>query len=1020
MHNANKWKIIALIAAMGFLLAACSDGSGNNDNNDKTKTITVTSEADSGSGTLRQAITDVSANGKIIIGSSVKTIALESRLPTISKNITIEGNGVTITKDGTWTENENSQLMYINGGTVTISRIHFKDGRATDYGAAIRKSGGTLTLESCIFSGNQTTDYGAHGGAIYTIGGTLNVKGCSFYDNKAVTYGGAIFNWSTLNLTGNLFYGNTAERGSVVYNNISSSTNTTSSGYNVVDVILGTGSDKSGWASATGDKTINSIPIIPVNFKLLSGSGAANVITTIPAGYPRTDFYGNTIANGAAAGAVQTTTTSSGYVITLSMNNPEKGSVAVTTPSADEDGLYSGAVTITATMNSGYDFGSWLVDGVDAGTTNPLAITLTKNIQVQAIFAPKIFIVSIYTDAVNSATSEGTLRHALTNVVTGDIIRFGTSKQTIALTRRLPDITKSITIEGNSLTLTKGGTWVEDPISQLMLMSNGTVTMSQIHFKDGRATNNGAAIRKEGGTLTLESCIFSGNQTSANNGVGGAMFNSGTLNVKGCTFYNNKAGSSGGAIYNFSGTLTLTGNLFYGNTAETYPIARPPSSDLITSAGYNVVDVALGTGSDKSGWFDRTGDKTINSLPIAPLSHKLLSSSGAANVITTLPTGYPSVDYYGDTIGNGAAAGAVQSVTASTGFMITLSVNAPQKGSVAITTLPDEDGLYSGEVTIEATVNSGYDFESWLVDGVDAGTTNLLKITPTNHTQVHALFAPDIFMVTLAVDAIYGTEGTLRYAINHAGNGDIIRINTSPKTITLLSRLPTITKNITIEGNGTTLTRTASGGSGTQMMYIEDDVTVTIRQIHFNNGKTTDSGAAIRKTRGTLTVESCIFSENDASSSYSWGGAISNNGGILNVRGCTFYNNKARATGGAIHSNGTVNLIGNLFYGNTGGSAPVINPPFSGAILRSNGYNVVNVPLGTSSNQSGWDAHETDRTFEQLLGSNTTLPFVNTSGFAPLTTGTLHNHITSAPEAFPIKDFNGADRTWPGAPGAVK
>ena len=198
---------------------------------------TVTSGADSGPGTLRHAITNSAANSTIYIDSSVKTINLTSRL-TINKNLTIKGNGVTITRSASWTTiSSSSQLLYISSGTVNISRIHFKDGRAA-YGAAIYKIGGTLTLESCIFSGNQAFDRNASGGAI-SNNGVLNIRGCTFYKNSAVrdwlysnpsAYGGAIYSsGSTLSMIGNLFSGNSASTGYPVLMNSS----TYSGNYNV-------------------------------------------------------------------------------------------------------------------------------------------------------------------------------------------------------------------------------------------------------------------------------------------------------------------------------------------------------------------------------------------------------------------------------------------------------------------------------------------------------------------------------------------------------------------------------------------------------------------------------------------------------------------------------------------------------------------------------------------------------------------------------------------------------------------
>ena len=350
-------------------------------------TYWVTNGADSGQGSLRDAIANAASNSTILIESSVGTIQLTSRL-SISKSLTIAGNGTTITRNPSWTTiDSNSSLLYISDSStaVTINRTHFKDGRAYN-GAAIYISSGSVNLESCIFSGNQTNVYGT----IYNSNNaTLSVKGCTFYGNSA-GIGGAIYNIGSSGITiiGNLFFGNTYDNrygyGPVVTN---SSGNVTSNGYNVVDTLLGAGNYQSGWVGQSTDKTVRSIPISSVSFKLFFGSGAQNVITGRPEGYPTADFYGNPIpATNAAAGAVQAV--ASGYIIELSVNDSSMGSAAITSPEPGIEGLYDGSVIIKATPTglAGYGFQYWLINDNQQNPANPLTISLANNISVQAVF----------------------------------------------------------------------------------------------------------------------------------------------------------------------------------------------------------------------------------------------------------------------------------------------------------------------------------------------------------------------------------------------------------------------------------------------------------------------------------------------------------------------------------------------------------------------------------------------------------------------------------------------------------
>ena len=624
--------------------------------------ITVTAFTDGSAataGTLRYALTNVQDGDTIRftgVTAGTTTIELVSALPTVSKNVTIEGNGVTLTRSAAWTTVDgSSQLLYIYNSssdiTVSISRVHFKNGRATTNGAAVYNNNETVNLESCIFSGNQSTGSSAYGGAIYTYG-TMNVKGCTFYNNSAAYLGGAIFNnRGALTLTGNLFYGNTASNGGqVVYNN---SGTVTSNGYNASQTGFGV-------ASTTGDTTINSLPFTPVSFKLLNGSEAANVITTLPAAYPAADFYGAAISGGAAAGAVQTAV--SGYYLELGVNSDTRGAISAA-PAPDADGIVpAGTVTVTASPAVGHFLAYWLVDGFKNTSPGPLALTITNNnTVVQAVFGT---LVTSFTDATGSAATAGTLRYALTNAQEGDIIRFtGVTPLTTALelSSALPEVSKSLTIEGNGVTLTRSASWnsTGDTSQLLYIYSSSaaiTVNISQVYFKSGRATSYSAAIRNDGETVNLESCIFSVNQTTASSALGGVIYNGGTMAVNGCTFYNNISGYRGGSIYT-AGTLALTGNLFYGNTASNGgPI-------VYHSGGYNVVNLDLGTATTESGWTAATGDNTLTALGITglPLTTATFAPVTELNaVIPSAPADFPAADFSGSARTWPGAPGAVK------------------------------------------------------------------------------------------------------------------------------------------------------------------------------------------------------------------------------------------------------------------------------------------------------------------------------------------------------------------------
>jgi hypothetical protein len=966
----------------------------------------VSSIDDSGPGSLREALTGVIDGGGIVLPAS-QTITLNTPLLQITKSLVIEGNGATLTQSG-FAENSTSQLLIINNNTaeVHISRLHFKGGRTNNYGAGIKTTAGILTLESCIFSDNKASDtqgFGG-GGAIYTYG-NLTVSGCTFYGNSSTSSGGAIYRqYGTVTLTGNIFWGNTAFQHNVVY---SSAGSVISHGYNISDKADGSNATLgSGWTFEAADMQ-TSMPISPLSFKPIKDGEALNVIPTIPADYPVLDFYGVAIpTEQAASGAIQTATATTGYILDYAPIGP--GTINVTGLTLDDDGLISNdsVIILTAQADGNGIFGHWTVDGVKEEAQTPpnaLSVIMNDHKTVRAVF---------YTVVTSSADSgPGSLREALTGVMDGGGIVLPAG-QTITLNAPLPAITKSLVIEGNGTTLTQSN-FATSATSQLLYINSTTaeVRINRLHFKGGRATNSGAAIFNNGGRLTLESCIFSNNKTSANNAYGGAIYTFGAtafITVSGCAFYGNSAGtagaSQGGAIYCNGGTVNLTGNVFWANTAVQHNVVY----GSVISGGFNVSDKA--DGSDAvlgSGWTFTATDSQAPSLPISPLSFKAIKGSDDLNVITTIPVNYPTVDFYGTAIpAENAAAGAAQTATAGTGYFLDYAFIGP--GAVYDGGTMDDDGLRANGSKAILTAQAASDgiFMYWTVDGIkESEQSPQLTVTMDDHKIVQAVF---YFAVTNIGNS---GPGSLREVLGSMVDGDVILLPAG-QTITLNTPLPTITKSIIIEGNGATLIQNGFTESPTSQLLFITSGKLHISRLHFKGGRATNYGAAIRST-GTLTLESCIFSNNRTSASNAQGGAIfiSGNAAALIVSGCTFHGNSAGSAnttrGGAIFgSAGTVTLTGNVFWENTAVQGNVM---YGNASITSKGHNVSDKASGTTSDASGWNFINSDA---QLSGLSFDADFKPSHESLPA----IPSPPVGDPGLFPLCYFDGTIRgTAPGA-----
>src|SRR5262249_13967341 len=176
----------------------------------------------------------------------------------------------------------------------------------------------------------------------------------------------------------------------------------------------------------------------------------------------------------------------------------------------------------------------------------PRSVTRLEALEDRTLLS--VCLVDRLTDLGEGKGFVGDLRYCIEQTQDKDSIQFAV-KGTINLTRALPDLTRSISIEG------PGADLLTVQQRRIPVSSTATVSIS------GLTLSNGSGITNLGGTLTIS------NSTISRNGSyfgGGGIFNSGTLTVSNSTISRNWGGELGGGIDN-QGTLTINNSTISEN-----------------------------------------------------------------------------------------------------------------------------------------------------------------------------------------------------------------------------------------------------------------------------------------------------------------------------------------------------------------------------------------------------------------------------------------------------------------------
>ena len=150
---------------------------------------------------------------------------------------------------------------------------------------------------------------------------------------------------------------------------------------------------------------------------------------------------------------------------------------------------------------------------------------------------------------------------------------------------------------------------------------------------------------------------------------------------------------------------------------------------------------------------------------------------------------------------------------------------------------------------------------------------------------------PSTLTVTNNLDS---GAGSLRAAIKAASSGDTIEFahTLAGQTITLTSGELAVTKNLDIEGLGTSRL-TISGNSASRVFDLSGGVTVTVADLTITHGLADHGGAILNEAGANLTLADVTLSHNHATGGLGGGAIFNDAGASLSIKDSSLTNNQA-------------------------------------------------------------------------------------------------------------------------------
>ena len=472
-------------------------------------------------------------------------IILTEPLPRITSDITINGNGHTISGDNRF------RIFDVYRGNFTIKDLTLANGNAPDYVGGAMALGHWAAVEATnvVFINNTAQLGGAiylwpdaklrvahsrfHGNSASYRGGALDVRGSAeishsvLSENTAASDGGAIFaGHDTLHINNSTFEGNVADEGGALY----------------VD---------------NGEVTLTHVTMLDNR-----GQNGGDAIHRRKRGWGEIILRNSIIAGGSDNADC------AGYLDQNVANLIEDGSCLPTYQGApllgelpNSPGAYA-PKDASPLINAGDT--RFCLDTDQAGRPRPVgaacdigAIESTSDFAATAAPAPRECslhdrILAANTDSAVGGCAPGTSHDII--VISEDI----------NLPEVLPAIRGEITIEGGGHTISGNNQF------RIFEVRGGNLTINNLTLADGHAAFEGGAVYLyNGASVTVNDSTFINNSAQWGGAIkvaGGAS----TLSVSGSHFTANRAVNNGGAILLANGRADIINSSFSNNSSKAY------------------------------------------------------------------------------------------------------------------------------------------------------------------------------------------------------------------------------------------------------------------------------------------------------------------------------------------------------------------------------------------------------------------------------------------------------------------